>query len=156
LPVGAPQAAARTAPEDGPPPARVAFQSMALPGWGQIENGSWLKAAGFFGAYAGMFAWGVSLNQEKQDARGALNRALGTADEAFYRSEVDRLANDRNAKFWFAGLATVLSMADAYVDASLKNFDERINADVAWWSETERAPVLGLALRVPLPGGGGR
>ena len=39
------------APDPGPPPGRVALQSLVLPGWGQASNRSWLKAAGFFGAY---------------------------------------------------------------------------------------------------------
>jgi hypothetical protein len=117
---------------------------MILPGWGQLTNGAAVKAVAFAGAYAGFAAWGISVNQDVQDARGALNAARGTSEESFYENEVDRLAGSRDAKFWFAGLTLVLSMADAFVDASLRDFDKRIEADVAL------VPGAGLNLGVTL------
>ena len=58
--------------------------------------------------------------------------------------EVDRLVGARDAKFWLAGFALVLSMADAFVDASLRDFDERIDAGVAM------VPGSGLEVGVTL------
>ena len=66
------------------------------------------------------------------DAVGRLNAATTDADLAFWTSEVDRFDNDRNAKYWLMGLTTILSMVDAYVDAHLKNFDRRMDAEVGW------------------------
>ncbi|NNF05181.1 MAG: hypothetical protein HKN21_00335 [Candidatus Eisenbacteria bacterium] len=104
---------------------------MILPGWGQVTNRAWLKAVLSFGAYAGILGWAVALNQDKQDAVGQRNLTAGTVDESFWIAEVARLEDSRNAKYWQMGLVMLLSAVDAYVDANLYKFDERIDADVA-------------------------
>ena len=120
-----------TAPaRPGPSPGSAALRSLVLPGWGQAANRAWLKSAGFLGAYGGLLAWAVSLNQDKMDAVGRLNAAESAEDIAFWTLEVDRFDNDRNAKYWLMGLTTLLSMVDAYVDAHLKGFDRRMDAEV--------------------------
>jgi len=138
-----PAGEAYTPPPGGyPSPAWQAVKSMVLPGWGQVGNGAYWKAPICLGAYAGFIAWGVSINQDVQDAQGLLNENRGGADEYYYQQEVDRLTSSRDAKYWLAGLTLVLSMADAFVDASLRDFDKRIDADVAW------IPGAGLGLGV--------
>ena len=134
----------------GPPPGRVALQSMVVPGWGQVSNRAWIKSVGFLGAYAGLVAWGVDLNQQKQDAAGELNRARGTEDEGFWQLEVGRLEDSRNGKFWLAGLVMLLSMADALVDAHLYKFEETIDADVARGSDG--GAEVRLRLTLPIAG----
>ncbi len=135
-------------PDPGPPPGRVALQSLALPGWGQASNGAWIKAVGFFGAYSGLLAWGISINQDKQDAVGLLN-AAPEEEIAFRTAEVTRLRDDRNAKYWLGGLTLLLSMVDAYVDAHLHHFDRRIDAEVGYLPTTE-GPLLGIRLTTAL------
>lgn len=115
----------------GPSPGGSALRSMILPGWGQAKNGAWLKSGAFFAAYTGMLGWAVRLNQDKQDAESRLRAAAGSADEAFWRSETSRLEDARNGKVWLGGLVLLLAMAEAYVDAHLYRFEERIAADVA-------------------------
>jgi len=131
----------RTLPEPTQSPGTAALKSLVLPGWGQAGNGQWLKSGLFFGAYGGLLAWGVSLNQDKQDAAGSLHAAPDSL-KGYWQSEVDRLENDRNSKYWFAGAALLLSVVDAYVDAHLRGFDDRIDAEVGW------RPEAGGALRV--------
>ena len=111
-------------------PVRVMFESLLIPGWGQIENESYLKAVLFFGTYATFVQWGIRLNQDKQDAVGRLAGASEDELSAF-EAEVDRLSDARNSKYWYAGLTAVVAMADAFVDAHLKKFDERMDSDIA-------------------------
>jgi len=122
---------APAAGDTGPPPGRVVLQSMVLPGWGQFSNHKWLKAAVCAGAYGGLVGWGISLNQDVQDAVGRLH-AAPEAEQPTLQGEVDSLKDSRNAKFWFAGLTMLLSMVDAYVDAHLYHFDRRIDATVGF------------------------
>jgi hypothetical protein len=131
--------AAAQSMNEGPSPGVAALKSLVLPGWGQAANGKWLKGSVVFSAYAGFIGWGVALNQDVQDARG-----LGQTD-----FEIDQLQRSRNAKYWLAGLTALLSMADAYVDAHLNNFDERIDAEVGFLP-THDGPVLAFALTARL------
>ena len=118
--------------ESGQSPGAAAIKSLILPGLGQVGNGSWLKGGLFFGAYAGFFGWGVSLNQDVQDATGARNAAQDDAERAVWEQEIARLEQSRNAKIGLAAFVLVLSVAEAYVDAHLRGFDERIDAEVGW------------------------
>jgi hypothetical protein len=118
---------------------------LILPGWGQAANGRWIKSALAFGFYAGYVAWGVSLNQDKQDALGAFNAAQTDSARAVWAAEADRIDSDRNGKYWIAGFVLLLSMADAYVDAHLRHFDERMDADVGL-IPAGGEPALGVRL----------
>ena len=131
--------------DEGPPPGRVALQSFVLPGWGQAANGQWLKGTVVFAVYGGFIGWGVSLNQDVQEAKGQ-----GQSD-----FEIDSLKRSRNAKYWLAGLTALLAMADAYVDANLRNFDEQIDAEVGFLP-TEDGPVFAVSVTARLESPGGR
>jgi hypothetical protein len=135
--------------DEPPPPGRAALQSMVLPGWGQVSNGKTLKSELCFASYAGFIGWGVSINQDVQDARGNLNAATDPGEVVFWEGEVERLENSRDAKYWLAGLTLLLSMADAYVDAHLRNFDERIDADVGLIPAAD-GNLLGFRITAPL------
>jgi len=140
----APDPAAGTPAETTQSPGTAALKSLVLPGWGQAGNDQWLKSGLFLGAYGGLLAWGVSLNQDKQAAEGSLVAAPDSL-KGYWQGEVDRLANDRNAKFWFAGATLLLSVVDAYVDAHLRGFDDRIDAQVGW--RPDQGGALSVALR---------
>jgi hypothetical protein len=142
--------------EPGPSPGSVALRSLVLPGWGQAANGRWLKAAAALGIYGGFWAWGVNLNQDKQDAEGSLH-AAPEEEQGFWTAEVNRLDDARNAKFWFAGLTLILAVTDAFVDAHLRGFDQEIDAEVGWIPDGERdGGMLGFRVTAPLDDGGRR
>ena len=124
---------------EGPSPTASALKSMVVPGWGQASNGEWLKGSVFFVAYFGFIGWGVSLNQDVQDARG-----MGATE-----SELSNLERSRDLKFWFAGFTMLLAMVDAYVDAHLYKFDERIDADVGYIPLRD-GNMLGLRVSAPI------
>jgi hypothetical protein len=138
--------------DTGPSPGGAALRSLVLPGWGQAANGRWLKSAVAFGVYAGYLGWGISLNQDKQDAVGRFNAAATDSARAVWEAEVDRLDSDRNGKYWIAGFATLMSMLDAYVDAHLRNFDKRMDAEVGWIPVSGGEPALGIRLTLTWDG----
>jgi hypothetical protein len=149
-PVGeSPAVADRYPPLGTPSPTWTGLRSLVLPGWGQARNGSWLKAGLFLGGYSFLVGTAVKANQDRQDAKGQLNAAQTPEDEEYWDGEIERLGDKRNTFIWFAGLTAFLSFADAYVDAHLKNFDDRIDADVAAFPDGEGG--LGWAFRVTLP-----
>jgi hypothetical protein len=147
-------AAAEPLAGTGPSPGSAALRSFVLPGWGQAANGRWIKTVLAAGAYGGFWAWAVSLNQDVQDAKAERN-AAADGDLAFWTAEVANRKDARNAKYWFAGLTMILAVTDAYVDAHLKGFDKRIDADVGWIPGGDGGPgFLGVRVTAALGDGG--
>jgi hypothetical protein len=102
--------------------------SAILPGAGQVYTGRYWKVPIILG-FGGYFAYEVvKLNDKYSSARNAFstsvakgeNNGQGSAqlqyERDFYRDERDRFA------FYFL-LTYLLNLVDAYVDASLFNFD---------------------------------
>jgi hypothetical protein len=90
-------------------PTGALLRSLIFPGWGQFYNRKYSKAFLFFGGEAGLIATAIHLNQQVVSTDGNL--------QASYR-------NNRNTANWFLLATIVFSMLDAYVDASLADFDE--------------------------------
>jgi len=98
-------------------PRSVMLRSLAVPGWGQYYNRQYLKAALAFGAEAGLVVTSIYWSQQ----------ANKTSDQDSRLIYIDY----RNQARWWL-LATVLfSMLDAYVDASLSDFDESPDLSLA-------------------------
>ncbi|MDZ7291222.1 MAG: DUF5683 domain-containing protein [candidate division KSB1 bacterium] len=116
-------------------PTGAMLRSLALPGWGQFYNGKYFKAALAFGAETGLVATAIYWNQ----------RAVRTTD----RDERLFYQNNRNTALWWLVGTILYSMLDAYVDASLSDFDESPNL-----SFLPPAPVAGnfgaLGLRIKI------
>jgi hypothetical protein len=123
------------------------LRSAALPGWGQVVNHDYLKAAGVVAlegylGYSALHAW-----RQELDATDRANAA--TDDVAFQRfiAERDAHANTKINFIWWGLAAHALSMLDAYVGANLVTFD----ADFGPPDDTlgpADGPRLTLALRV--------
>ncbi|MBN1464409.1 hypothetical protein JXA02_01515 [candidate division KSB1 bacterium] len=100
---------------DAPPdstknPTGAMVRSILLPGWGQFYNGKWFKGIIIAGAEVGLIANAIVLNQ--------------WANEAATEEEFLFYIDNRNLSFWLLGATILYSMADAYVDAHLFQFDE--------------------------------
>jgi hypothetical protein len=118
LPAGAMAASADSAAQNGKGklavkknPTSAMLRSMALPGWGQWYNEKKFKAVIFGGAEIGLVADAIVQNQ-------LAARSGNILDREFYR-------NNRSLAIWYLGAAILYSMADAYVDAHLFDFDDR-------------------------------
>jgi hypothetical protein len=103
---------------------RALLKSMIQPGWGQLQNGSVLKAVLFAGVEVGML-YGI-LNQHnrwqelKQDANDAVDPDL----QYDYARRARFYLNDRNKLLWWLLWFELYNITDAYVEAALADFDD--------------------------------
>jgi hypothetical protein len=88
------------------------LRSLAVPGWGQLYNESYVKAVAFAGV-EGSLIFSMS---HQHDQMKRFEKAGDFTREQFYRSSRNRLI------WWLAG-TVLLSMGDAYVDAQLYGLD---------------------------------
>lgn len=89
-------------------PSRIMIRSMLVPGWGQFTNGK--KWKGITAVTADFVTLGGFLIESKR-----IHDSKTEEQRSFYRER-------RNTYLiWFVGI-TLYSMADAYVDAQLRDF----------------------------------
>ena len=106
-------------------PTKALFKSALIPGWGQLGNGSIIKAVIFAGMDATMIAAAIHHGRKASDYKRQFEEAEDLElRRAYYELYLDRKDN-RNAYTWYAVIVTFLSMFDAYVDAHLSGFPER-------------------------------
>ncbi len=91
-------------------PTGAMIRSMIIPGWGQLYNKKIFKAILVFCVETGLVANSIYLNQKYKASKTDLERE-------FY-------INNRNLSNWWLVGAILFSMADAFVDAHLSDFDE--------------------------------
>lgn len=126
--------ARRRANRLGEQPRMIMLRSLLVPGWGQLHNHAWIKAAGVAGAEG----WLVRSILRDRDALDGLKRevdaAQGRNDEAAY---IDA-ANRYNSKLdgyvggqWLLGGLLTYALVDAYVDAHFRNFEIEFRTDPA-------------------------
>jgi hypothetical protein len=117
-------------------PTGALLRSMVVPGWGQVYNGKYLKSIIYAGAQL-TFLYGAHV----QNDRYHHYRDLGNQDFAnFYE-------NDRNRLLWWLFGITLLSMGDAFVDASLAQFDVSDNMSARLTPNIDpRRAGIGLSL----------
>ena len=107
-------------------PRWVMLRSALVPGWGQLHNGSWIKALGIA---AGEVAFGIEMLKDERD----LDRLSRLADEAQAANDEEAFAvavNAYNARLdestnrrWLFGGLLAYALVDAYVDAHFANFN---------------------------------
>lgn len=156
-----PPAPADTASRRGPQrlrpwtgqPRVVMLRSLLVPGWGQVHNRAWLKAAGVATAEV----WLVSaIFRDKRDL-DALLAEVGAAQAAQDEVRYAEAANRYNARLdtyvgrqWMLGGVLAYALVDAYVDAHFRDFDIEFRNDPA----LPETPPGEAAAR--LPGGAAR
>jgi hypothetical protein len=115
-------------------PGWVMMRSLAVPGWGQLHNGSWLKAVVVAGAEAALAAGIASdlraldrLDAEVQTARGSADADAENAAVMAYNARLDRMVSRQ----WLLGGVVAYALLDAYVDAHFRNFRLEFEHDPA-------------------------
>lgn len=115
-------------------PRMVMFRSLLVPGWGQLHNHAWFKAA----IVAGLEGWLIGSIAEDQSRLGGLldnvNRLRTGSDQA----ALDRAINEYNDRLnrsvsnqWLLGGVLAYALVDAYVDAHFRTFDVDFRTDPA-------------------------
>jgi hypothetical protein len=105
------------------------LRSAAVPGWGQVYNHKYVKAAAVVGVEGFLVVKALQeLKRENQalDRQGAIIESGGDVTDPDYVQAVLDQSTHRNRKIsyiWFGVAAHLLSMMDAYVDAHLASFD---------------------------------
>jgi hypothetical protein len=123
-------------------PRWVMLRSLVIPGWGQLDNGSWFKALAVAG---GEIALGVGMltdlhDLDRYDAEVQAARAANDAEAelaavtAYNDSQAALVSNE-----WLLGGLIIYSLADAYVDAHFRRFKV----------EFEHDPALPPGVKVP-------
>ncbi len=130
-------------------PRWVMMRSLLVPGWGQLHNGSWLKALLLGGGEVALIVGIVRDNDSLDGLRTVAERARVEADEATYNAAVQAY-NDRldrlTSREWLLGGVLVYALADAFVDAHFRDFKLEFEFDPALPGGTPGAGGARLAV----------
>jgi hypothetical protein len=115
-------------------PKWVMTRSLLVPGWGQLHNGSWVKAI-LIATGEGLLITRMvqdnraldDINQDIAAARAAGDDVAEVAAVTAYNSRLDQLVR---RQWLFAALLTY-SLLDSYIDAHFKNFEVEFEHDPA-------------------------
>jgi hypothetical protein len=129
-------------------PSWVMFRSLLIPGWGQAKNGAWAKAVLVAGLEITFFNQLISERRSVDDYERKAEEDPDNADE--YLAAADRHRERFRDWVWWTGLLILLSMGDAYVDAHLKDFDVRLQAEPQIEEANEGNQGTDIGMRVSL------
>lgn len=105
-------------------PTGAMIRSLVVPGWGQWYNNKKLKAFVVFGTEVGLLVNSIYLNQKYRE----WDRKFRASEPGFAQNVIianrEFYINNRNTSTWWLVGVALFSMADAFVDAHLFNFDE--------------------------------
>ncbi|MBM4399540.1 MAG: hypothetical protein FJ041_04315 [Candidatus Cloacimonetes bacterium] len=93
-------------------PYKAMLYSAVVPGGGQFYNEAYLKTALVIGVQA--LLTGLAIDDYNQMKR--YEKEQNPIQKKYYQDEL-------RSDYWWMGITLVLSMADAFVDAHLYNFD---------------------------------
>lgn len=105
------------------------LRSAVLPGWGQVYAHQYIKAGVVFTVNAALLWTVLDYDRQWRD----------TQNESF--------RDKRNQYMWYLGLAYILTLVDAYVDASLFGFDEAMEIACVPPAQQQTAWMLTLQLK---------
>ncbi|HKQ18997.1 MAG TPA: DUF5683 domain-containing protein [Candidatus Eisenbacteria bacterium] len=127
-------------------PYKVMLRSAVVPGWGQMYNHQFLKAA-LVVAGEGFLVY-KTLDELRLE-NDAIDRAAALPAGPDQDFAIEEQALHRNRKIswiWWGVAAHLLSMADAYVDAHLSTFEDDFGPPEA--AGPRGGPEIRLAYRV--------
>lgn len=110
-------------------PTGALLRSAFVPGWGQLYNRKYIKAA-VFAVGESWLANGIYHDWKEVDRHE--RNFKGAADDPVYQArefaEFENARDRRNLKMWILAVAIFYSMFDAYVDAQLSDFEQKDKA----------------------------
>lgn len=110
--------------ETGKNPSKAALYSFLIPGGGQYYNESSWKTIFWGGSEIGFIALTSYHHNKFKDYKDKRTKAEDLTEWKKWDREAENQLHKRNNGFWWLGSTVILSIIDAYVDASLYNFDE--------------------------------
>jgi len=125
-------------------PGWVMMRSLVVPGWGQANNGAWVKA-GVIGGIETALIIGIAQNQADLRRLDGVIADAGTDEEKNSAIlEYNAVLEQSNQRAWWLGGVVVYSMIDAYVDAHFRRFKVEFETDPALPGGKPPAGRLGL------------
>lgn len=123
-----------------PDPQKVMYQSLMIPGWGQVTNRQVWKVPIVYGVLGGLGYYSVYLHKKYHDYQAAYYNAVygedsdfrfgptpayipANANESALKANRNFFRNRRDFVYISIGLAYALNVIDAYVFAHLRSFD---------------------------------
>ena len=101
------------------------MRSLLVPGWGQVYTDHKVKAVFVAAAQVSLFTlWQVEESASDRDREKYLS-----TDDIVFLSESDRHAARASDFRTFTIVATFLSALDAYIDAHLYGFDDKVRIE---------------------------
>jgi hypothetical protein len=129
-PARAPRARVRRGRFDTP--GWVMLRSLVVPGWGQLSNGSWLKAVLLGGGEVVLITRLIQDDRTLRDLRAQADRARLEGDNETQNAAVEAYNSRLNqfvARQWLLGGLLVYALMDAYVDAHFRDFKVEFEHD---------------------------
>jgi hypothetical protein len=116
-------------------PTVALFKSLLVPGWGQIGNHRYVKAGFFIAVEGACFVSAIHFDRQLGDAERRFESAQTLLERNDLYTSLDKKRKSRNKWLWYAGIATFVSMFDAYVDAHLSGSpldkrNDKVNVDM--------------------------
>lgn len=105
------------------------LRSAVLPGWGQVYTHQYIKAGVVFTVNAALLWTVLDYHRQWKDTQN------------------ENYRDKRNQYTWYLGLAYLLTLVDAYVDASLFGFNEAMEITYVPPAQQQSAWMLTLQLK---------
>jgi hypothetical protein len=98
--------------------------STLLPGGGQLYNRKYVKSAVVVGLQAWLISMAVNDNDKIEHYKDLMN-GVESSDPAYlsYKSKRESYKEELHSDYWWIGTVLALSVADAFVDAHLYNYN---------------------------------
>jgi len=105
-------------------PTGALIRSLIIPGWGQLYNKKIFKAILVFCTETGLVANSIYLHQKYKQWDQKYRESEPGPEQDIIIANREFYINNRNKSNWWLVGVILFSMADAFVDAHLSDFDE--------------------------------
>lgn len=112
--------------EDRVSPFGASIRSLAFPGWGQLSNGSEIKAVVIFSLQSYLLSRTFVIERRARWYDDRRNDPEAPWDPEFLEERYLELRERRGDMVWWTAILGLYSVLDAYVDAHMVGFDEDV------------------------------
>ncbi len=109
--------------ESGKKPSHAMLYSAFIPGGGQIYNAKYIKAGIVVGVQSYLVTSAIYHHDKKDEFSRKASSATTINDKLYYESKRDSYRDRERNDYWWISITALLSIADAFVDAHLSDFD---------------------------------
>jgi len=124
------------------------IRSLAFPGWGQLHNGSEIRAAVLFSMQTYFLSRIYVADRRASYYRDRANDPEPAWDRDELLARYDDLRDTRGDMVWWSAILALYSVIDAYVDAHMVGFDEGVDeVERLTWTVTPREGGAAVGIR---------